>query len=118
MKQSDVEDIGYDNYLKRIEVFHKKNYDYADEDALSNFKRVANVCKAWGIDVAEPDGVADFYAVVKFDRYFNLKRQGKTPKNESLQDTFVIDLPNYIDLSWAIQVEKSTLNQLEDIEKT
>jgi len=106
MKPSDIEDLSYNNYLRRIKLFHKKNHDYADEDPLSNFKRVATICDIWGVDITKPDGVADFYVIIKLDRYFNLKKQGKKPKNESLADTFVIDLPNYIDLSWALQTEE------------
>ena len=106
--RAEIEDISYSNYKKRIELFHKKNQDYASEDALSNFKRLALVCEIWHIDITRPDGVADFNILEKLDRYFNLKWQGKTPKNESLADTFVIDLPNYIDLSWALQVEEET----------
>lgn len=112
-----VEDISYEKYLKRIEIFHKKNHDYADEDALSNFKRISSICEIWGIDISKPDGVADFYIIVKLDRYFNLKRRGVAPENESLEDTFIIDLPNYIDLSWAIQVEESKDINMGDIEK-
>ena len=106
MKQSEVKKLSQSNYERRIETFNKKNHDYADEDALSNFKRIAVICKYWGIDVTTPDGCADYLVVLKLDRYFNLKRQRKTPDNESLEDTFVIDLPNYIDLSWALQVEE------------
>jgi len=107
MKRSEVKTLSHDNYLRRIKVFERKNHDYADEDALSNFKRIAAICKFWGIDVTTPDGCADYLVVLKLDRYFNLKRQKKIPDNEPIEDTFVIDLPNYIDLSWALQVEEN-----------
>ena len=69
MKRSEVEDHSYDIYLRRMEVFQKKNEDYADdEDALSNFKRVANICKIWGVDVSKPCGVASFYIIIKLDK--------------------------------------------------
>ena len=105
-KRWEIEDQSYDLYLRRMNLFQRKNEDYADEDALSNFKRVAAVCKIWGVDVSTPSGVADLYIVMKFDRYFNLKRQGKTPKNESLDDTF-LDVFNYLDLNRAILMEKN-----------
>ena len=104
MKRSEVEDHSYDLYLRRIALFQRKNEDYADEDALSNFKRVATVCGIWGVDVSTPSGVADLYIVMKLDRYFNLKRRGKTPKNESVDDTFM-DIFNYFDLNRAILME-------------
>jgi len=104
MKRHEVEGHSYDLYLRRMKLFQQKNSDYAAEDALSNFKRVAAVCKIWGVDVSTPSGVADLYIVMKFDRYFNLKRQGKTPENESVDDTF-LDICNYLDLNRAILME-------------
>ena len=108
MKHAKFEDISYGNYLERMKLFYKKSHDYADEDALSNFKRLAALCSILQPDITKSDGVADFFIIMKLDRYFNLKRQDKKPENESLADTFVIDLPNYVDLSWALQVEEET----------
>jgi len=105
-KRCEIEDQSYDIYLRRMSLFQRKNEDYADDDALSNFKRVAAVCKIWGVDVSTPSGVADLYIIMKLDRYFNLKRQGKTPKNESVDDTF-LDVFNYLDLNRAILMEKN-----------
>ena len=102
-------------YLRRLLLMSDKSHDYADEDVLSNFKRLAEICKVWGIDVATPSGCAEYLAVLKLDRYFNLKAQGKDPANETVDDTFQ-DLANYLDLLHAILHEQPALAQLEDIE--
>ena len=115
MNAAQVEDLSYNAYLRRMELFHLKNQDYAGDDALANFKRLAKISKVWGIDVHTPAGCAEYLAILKLDRYFNLKAQGKDPANESVDDTFQ-DLFNYLDLLRAILHEQTALAQLEDIE--
>ena len=116
MNRDDLEDLSCGLYHRRTQLMRNKSHDYADEDVLSNFKRLAEICKVWGIDVTQPSGCAEYLAILKLDRYFNLKAQGKTPANESIQDTFQ-DLANYLDLLHAILHEQSALAKLEDIEK-
>ena len=104
-----------DFYLRRVKLMTAKSHDYADEDVLSNFKRLAKICKVWGVDVTTPSGCAEYLAILKLDRYFNLKRQNKDPANETVDDTFQ-DLANYLDLLRAILHEQTALDPLEDIE--
>jgi len=115
MNRAERQDLSYDFFLRRSKLMENKSHDYADADVLSNFKRVARICRIWGIDVATPAGCAEYLAILKLDRHFNLKAHGKTPQNESVNDTF-LDLFNYLDLLRAILHEQSTLVQLEDIE--
>ena len=89
---------------KRIDVMEKKRHDYATEDALSNFKRMATICSTLKVDVKTPFGAAMFLMLLKIDRWNNLVSSCKSPKNESVEDT-VMDLHNYIDLAHAIYVE-------------
>ena len=115
MRRTKIEAVSYDLYLRRMKLFQLKNEDYAGMDALANFKRLAEICKVWGVDVSRPSGCAEYLAILKLDRYFNLRRQGKSPQNESIQDTFM-DLANYLDLLHAILTEDTILTPLEDIE--
>lgn len=104
MNAEQFETLITEAFNRRLELTRRKSHDYAGVDVLSNFKRVAKVCRVWRVDVTRPSGCAEFLAVLKLDHYFNLKRQGKTPRNESLQDTFD-DLQKYVDLLNAILVE-------------
>jgi len=115
MNRAALEDLSLDLYLRRTKLMAKKSHDYADEDVLANFKRLAEISRIWGVDVTTPSGCAEYLAILKLDRYFNLKAQGKNPANESVDDTF-LDLANYIDLLHAILHEQTALAQLEDIE--
>lgn len=115
MNRATLEDLSYDLHLRRSALMKTKSHDYADADVLSNFKRVAKICEIWDVDVRTPAGCAEYLAILKLDRHFNLKAQGKDPANESVQDTF-LDLQNYIDLLHAILHEQTALAQLEDIE--
>ena len=116
MKAAERQDLSYDFFLRRSKLMENKSHDYADADVLSNFKRVAKICRIWGIDVTTPSGCAEYLAILKLDRHFNLKAQGKDPANESVDDTF-LDLFNYLDLLRAILHEQSALTTLQDIEK-
>lgn len=88
---------------ERLQLCASKSFDYATEDALSNFKRVTQVCRVWDIDVRRsPADCADFLTVLKLDRKFNLR--DKPPQNESVKDT-ILDLHNYVDLSYACDSE-------------
>ena len=89
------------SHRQRVNLIARKNKDYATEDVLSNFKRVAEYIKILRIDATTPIGVALIYAVLKIDRLTNLIHNGTEPMNESMADTFD-DLMNYIDLARAL----------------
>jgi len=82
--------------MQRIMV--KKNKDYANSiDVYTNFKEVAKLCRILSVDVTKPEGCIQFFCLVKIHRLFKLKREGKAPTNESLQDT-AVDLAVYASL--------------------
>ena len=91
-------------FRKRLDLCMSKSHDYATEDILANFKRVAKLCKTMNVDVTCPEGVAMFFIIHKLDRENNLKLK-KSAKCESRADTMEIDLPNYIDLYNALRAE-------------
>lgn len=85
----------------RMNLMRGKGQDYADEDALANFKRMQQMCAILGVDVRRSaEDCAMFLVLLKTDRFCNLRNKGKTPANESLRDT-VIDWHNYLDLALA-----------------
>ena len=85
-------------------ILLKKGNDYATEDALSNFKRLSSAANILGIDVKTPIGYSLFMVLMKLDRINNLLTSGKTPKNESVADSFN-DLLGYGFLSKCIYME-------------
>ena len=95
------------NILKREQeqILFKKSSDYADEDVLSNFKRIAKVCDILGINVRKPEGITMFFTIHKIDRLLNLRRKGTQPQNESVQDTYN-DAHNYLFLDQCIYEEE------------
>ena len=89
---------------ERMELMSSKGHDYANEDALSNFKRVQLICKIWDIDPRRsPAECAFFLAILKQDRWHNLRSKG-SPQNESILDTLK-DLLNYFELAYACDTE-------------
>lgn len=105
----------HQRFLELIEAIHRervmlcetKGHDYATEDTLSNFKRMHTYCAQMNISPARsPADCALFLALLKFDRWCNLRAKGASPKNESVQDT-IKDLHNYIDLAYACEVDVS-----------
>jgi hypothetical protein len=97
MKVKRFLDLVDTNFRERLEIYHKKVHDYATEDCLSNFKRLASMTKELGIDSSTPRGVCLFFILVKLDRMCNLLKKGTSPRNESLNDT-INDLQNYADI--------------------
>jgi len=93
---------------RRLELVKRKSADYADEDILSNFKRMAKVIETLRIDPTRPHGVALIYILLKLDRLCNLLSKNTQPQNESIQDT-IDDLKNYLDLLEACLVEEAIL---------
>lgn len=101
MKPDDLK--GRMNHINndRMNLMRGKGQDYADEDALSNFKRMRALCFILDINPRQSAGdCAMFLVMLKIDRLMNLRRQDKEPANESVRDT-VLDLHNYVDLALA-----------------
>lgn len=94
-------------HCARMDLLTSKGADYAhDEDALANFKRMRTICAQLDVNPARsPADCALFLALLKLDRWCNLRRKGTEPKHESVQDT-VKDLHNYIDLAYLCSLEK------------
>ena len=95
----------FNQYLKDLnskssDILASKSHDYADADMLSNFKRNSEIAKNFKIDYSEFYHHALMMTLMKWDRVQNLVGQGKTPKNESIEDT-LIDLVNYTILTTA-----------------
>lgn len=97
------------SFKRRWELRNTKGHDYATEDILSNFKRMAMIMKIWNVDVTVCYGTALFYAFLKIDRLCNLVFSGKEPANESIQDT-IDDLKNYIDLMEECMIDEEILD--------
>lgn len=93
---------------RRLTLSAKKGADYATEDVLSNFKRMADAVKILRIDPTTPYGIALVYAMLKIDRLCNLLSKGTKPQNEALRDT-VDDLKTYMDLLEACLYEEAVL---------
>ncbi len=88
-------------YLQRIELCQKKSCDYANEDVLSNFKRVGAIEEILRIkELPAPLTYGFHFIILKLDRWINLLLKDTEPKNETLDDT-IQDLENYIDLTEA-----------------
>ncbi len=99
MNEEEYERLTKHSRDRRDAIHRAKNHDYAnEEEVLGNFKRVAKALDALGIvPNCTPDMVALIYAVLKIDRFVNLRKQDKTPANEAMEDT-IDDLKNYIEL--------------------
>lgn len=90
---------------KIMQITKSKAHDYAGADVLSNFKSVSNAAKELGIDVSNPTGYALFMVVLKLARLGNLIASGKTPNNESIDDSF-LDGINYFKLAYCCYKEE------------
>lgn len=92
-----------DRVAQCVKVLISKGHDYnprEDEDITHNFKAIAAAIKAMEIDCTKPEGAADFFVVHKLIRKWSLLNSGKSPLNESLDDT-LLDQLNYTILSEA-----------------
>lgn len=84
--------------VARYAIRIKKGHDYATDNWLSNFERVAEYMKLFEVDLTKSHGVALFHLIHKIDRLCNLVyRIDDKPENESLRDT-IMDAKNYLDL--------------------
>lgn len=84
---------------KQEEILKSKAHDYANEDVLSNFKKVAHLKGSSNID---PILLAINTKIVRLNNLID----SKEPKNESIEDTLV-DLCNYTFLLYAMLNENS-----------
>jgi hypothetical protein len=98
MKLAQVKDLAERMNEHRLRVFDGKSNDYAtDEDALSNFKRLHQLCCILNVDTSRSAIDCGMYLfLLKVDRLNNLK-MGKCVKNEPMRDT-IMDAHNYLDL--------------------
>lgn len=98
------------NADKQIEIYNKidkelleitmsKREDYADDDVLKNFKAVSLAAKALEIDITKSSQYALFMVLLKICRLTNLMNSNKTPKNESVEDSWK-DGINYFKLGY------------------
>jgi len=101
MNIKDAIEMEEEAHKRRMNIRSKKAHDYAkeDDDCLSNFKvmaELAEVLKKYGysIPIDKPYGTAFWHLLHKVVRILNLWSEGKSPLNESLQDSFD-DLINY-----------------------
>lgn len=90
-EQLDIVKSTVDDLLKLLET---KGNDYADEDRLTNFKTMTEMCKLLKVDVTRQEGVHMFYILLKIQRLCNLTFNNKVAMNESVIDT-LDDLTNY-----------------------
>lgn len=91
---------------KIMQVTSSKRNDYAsNDDVLLNFKGVSEAAKALGIDVTDPSQYALFMVTLKIKRITNLINSGKTPNNESIEDSF-LDGINYFKLAYCCFKDK------------
>ena len=99
-------EIEREDFGERMEIRIKKGRDYATDDVLSNFKRMAKLMEILSVDITKPTGTALYNIVHKIDRLCNiLNRKNGEVKNESIKDT-ILDMQNYIDLLKEILIEQ------------
>ncbi len=90
---------------KLLEVSKSKGEDYAQEvDVLWNFKSISLVAKQLGVDITNETGYSLFMVLLKIARLTNLLNAGKTPNNESIDDSF-LDGINYFKLAYCNYIE-------------
>lgn len=87
---------------KMREMLLKKGRDYANDDAMSNFKRIGLVSDQ------TPEKVILTFAASKISRLCNLMEKGVKPENESMQDN-MLDLACYSMLLYAMFEESLEL---------
>ena len=92
---------------KALSILESKGNDYANDDVLSNFKRLSSVVKALNLSLNTPVGYSLFMVLLKIDRINNLVSSGKTPSNESVEDSYQ-DGINYFKLSYLNYIESQT----------
>ena len=89
---------------ENLDILHSKGADYATVDVLSNFKRVSDIVKSMNLSIDTPVGYALFMTLMKIDRINNLLSDGRTPNNESVEDSFK-DGINYFKLAYLNYIE-------------
>jgi hypothetical protein len=95
---------------KQWDIMDSKAKDYANDDRLSNFKRVGSMCGT------SPEMAIMHLIATKVARLTELF-SGKTPNNESVEDS-ILDLANYtILLQMAREERKPQVKSAEMLEK-
>mgnify|MGYP003437870626 FL=1 len=95
---------------KQRSLLESKGHDYANEDVLSNFKKVGAVTGNGAT------GAVLNLITTKVVRLANLLEKGGTGKHESLEDTLV-DLSNYSFLASCILNEQKAEQDLNSLLK-
>lgn len=107
MKHKRLKIMMNDDFDARMDIFNKKSHDYADDDCLSNFKRMGKVLDALYVNELPPElAYCMTLVLLKIDRTVNLIKRGVKPDNESIEDT-MLDMMNYIDLFKALYIERN-----------
>jgi len=101
MKISDFLQMVENDNTKLIDTLSRKGDDYADDkNALSCLETVSALCDLLNIDAKTSYGVAMVLEIVKIVRMCNLMFEERTPKNDSLADSFA-DAHGYLHLAKA-----------------
>lgn len=89
----------FENLVTKMrEMLLKKGKDYANDDQMSNFKRIGLITDQ------SPEKVILTFAASKISRLCNLMEKGAKPINESVLDN-MLDLACYGMLLWAMNEE-------------
>lgn len=103
----------FSEILKEMEAIHlKKNADYSfDTNPFSNFEITADLIRNFSRPI---DQTFAGIIGIKLARLANLLSNGRTPNNESVDDTFK-DLANYVVL-WAAyyRYQRNTIREAEN----
>jgi hypothetical protein len=92
-----------ENFTEKMkETILKKGNDYAGQERMSNFLKVAEIA---GLS---PEQVILTHLGTKVARLSNLLNNNKTPENEAVEDT-LLDLANYAFLMVCALEEKETI---------
>lgn len=88
MKQSDFNNLIRSETKRLADLLTKKGGDYSkEEDALSNFKKTAELVRILEIPMDRPEGIPLFFIAHKLIRLCNIINRGSKEKNEPLTDT-------------------------------
>lgn len=95
----------FENLVTKMrEMLLKKGKDYANEDTMSNFKRIGFITDL------SPERVILTFAASKISRLCNLMEKGANPMNESVQDN-MLDLACYGMLLNAMHEETTAISK-------
>lgn len=88
MKQSDFNNLIRSEAKRLVDLLTKKGGDYSKEDdALSNFKKTAELIRILEIPMHKSEGIPLFFIAHKLLRLCNIINRGTEVRNEPLTDT-------------------------------